>query len=219
MNILIIIPARAGSIRLKNKNKKKFLGKPLISHTIRFAKKIKVSPHILLTTNDPEILKIGEKNKILTPWLRPQRLSKSRTKSIEFALHAIKWFEEFFFKLDCVILLQPTSPYRSIRTFNSMFKIFKKKKKSVVTFTEKLRADKMIYYINRNKLLKKKKNQSDPKVNVCGNIYINSVKNLKKFKNFVNKETLPYVVKKNKEIVDIDTYADFKNALKLGRNN
>ena len=35
---LIIIPARKGSKRLKNKNKLKFLGKPLIEHTFNFAK-------------------------------------------------------------------------------------------------------------------------------------------------------------------------------------
>ena len=39
MCTLIIIPARKGSQRLKRKNKKLFLGKPLIQHTIDFAKK------------------------------------------------------------------------------------------------------------------------------------------------------------------------------------
>ena len=37
MSILVIIPARSGSRRLKNKNKKKLHDMPLVEHTIKFA--------------------------------------------------------------------------------------------------------------------------------------------------------------------------------------
>ncbi len=124
---LIIIPARKGSKRLKNKNKLKFLGKPLIEHTFNFAKKIKLSPYILLTTDDKEIFDIGIKEKILTPWLRPGKISKDNSQSISFVLHAINWFEKNFKKLDYIVLLQPTSPFRELKTLREMFKIFKKK--------------------------------------------------------------------------------------------
>ena len=43
MKILGFIPARSGSKRLKDKNFKSFLGKPLIYHTIKFSKKISLS--------------------------------------------------------------------------------------------------------------------------------------------------------------------------------
>ena len=41
MKVIIVIPARKGSLRLPNKNRKKLLGKPLIEWTIDFAKKLK----------------------------------------------------------------------------------------------------------------------------------------------------------------------------------
>ena len=49
MKILGFIPARSGSTRLKNKNLKKFLGKPLLYHTIKFVKKLKLNALVMAT--------------------------------------------------------------------------------------------------------------------------------------------------------------------------
>lgn len=214
MKNLVIIPARSGSKRLKFKNKKILNNFPLVEHTIKFAVKNKISNYILISTDDKDILKIGLKYKILTPWLRPSFLSNDKAKSISFAMHSIKWFENLFGKLDNVILLQPTSPYRKISTYKKMLKIFMAKKESIVTITKNIRNNKDIYSIKKNKLsrlniLKK------GSVNISGNIYINSVKNLKKYKNFVNKKSLGYLIRNPKELIDIDTLADFKLAKKI----
>ena len=42
-------------------------------------------------------------------------------------------------KINTVILLQPTSPFRSLRTINKMLNIYKQNKKSVVTVTTDLK--------------------------------------------------------------------------------
>tara|TARA_B100000795_G_scaffold45147_1_gene29658 strand:- start:315 stop:968 length:654 start_codon:yes stop_codon:yes gene_type:complete len=214
MKNLVIIPARSGSKRLKNKNKKILNGIPLIEHTIKFAIKNKISNYILLSTDDKDILEIGLRNKILTPWLRPSLLSSDKSKSISYAIHAIDWFENLFGRLDNVILLQPTSPYRNINTFKRMLNIFMSKKESIVTVKQSINKDKDIYTIQNNLLSKVKKFKKGD-VNISGNIYINSVKNLKKYKNFVNKESIGYLIKSPKELIDIDTLTDFKLAKKL----
>ena len=127
--------------------------------------------------------------------------------------HAISWFEKIYFKLDYVILLQPTSPFRNIKTINKMFKLFKKKKTSVATFTEKLEINKKIYFIiNEKKILSEKKYK---KANVSGNIYINSIKNLSKYKKFVNKDTIPFLTFDKKENIDIDNLSQFNAAKKM----
>ena len=214
MKNLVIIPARSGSKRLKNKNKKILNGIPLIEHTIKFAIKNKISNYILLSTDDKDILEIGLRNKILTPWLRPSLLSSDKSKSISYAIHAIDWFENLFGRLDNVILLQPTSPYRNINTFKRMLNIFMSKKESIVTVKQSINKDKDIYTIQNNLLSKVKKFKKGD-VNISGNIYINSVKNLKKYKNFVNKKSIGYLIKNPKELIDIDTLTDFKLAKKL----
>ena len=49
MNIAII-PARQGSKRIKEKNIKKFLGKPIISYTIKKAKSSKLFDYVVFGT-------------------------------------------------------------------------------------------------------------------------------------------------------------------------
>jgi CMP-N,N'-diacetyllegionaminic acid synthase len=214
---LILIPARAGSQRLKNKNKKILNNKPLISHTIEFAIKTKITANILLSTNDEDIIKIGKKYKILVPWKRPECISKSKTKSIEFALHAIKWFEKKYYKLQTVILMQPTSPFRSIKTFKSMMKIYDIKKQSVATVTNKIKNGKNLFYLDKRlkTMTKNKTNKNILAAQIVGNLYFNSVNNLKSYKNFVNIRTIPFLIKSKKELIDIDTKADWKDAEKI----
>jgi len=216
---LILIPARKGSVRLKKKNKKFFFGKPLITHSIIFAKKIKLNKKILITTDDPDILKIGKNHGILSPWLRPKNLSKGNSKSISFALHAINWMKKKYGKPKDIILLQPTSPFRSIKTLNKMLSIFKKNKQSVATATDNLKKNKKIVFTYKNKVIQKinkiKKRKLIKKVNIVGNIYLNSVENIKKYRDFVNKRTEIHYIKNLRELVDIDTPQDFKNAKKL----
>lgn len=215
MKGLVLIPARKNSRRLKKKNKKIFLGKPLICHTFEFAKKIYPVNRILLTTDDPEILKLGNKYNILSPWLRPRKFSKDNSKSIEFTIHAIKWYEKIYGKIDYLILLQPTSPFRNLKTFKNMISIFiKNKKKSIVLATKKLNLNKNFFYIQNDKILNAREKKFT-KINITGNIYINSKKNLFKYKDFVNKETFFYLTNSDKQSIDIDTKKDWSIAKSL----
>ena len=214
MKNLIIIPARGGSKRLKNKNLKKLGRFALVERTIMFAKKINITPYILMTTDSREILKVGVKHGVLTPWLRPKNLSGDKSESIEFLFHGLKWFKQTFGEIDNIVLLQPTSPYRSVKTFKKMYEIFKVKKNSIVTISNYDNSTKNRFIIYDGKLKKKNQISKDQSYKINGNIYINSVKNLLKYKNFVNKETVPFLLKNKKEIIDIDYPKDFDLAKK-----
>ncbi len=58
-------------------------------------------------------------------------------------------------------------------------------------------------------LLFQKKNN---KIVSNGNIYINKLENLYKFKNFINKKTTKFITKSKKEMIDIDNIKDFNEA-------
>ena len=60
---LVIIPARSGSKRIKNKNIKKILGKPLIEYSLNACINSKIFKKIFVSTDSKEILKIVEKKK------------------------------------------------------------------------------------------------------------------------------------------------------------
>ena len=90
MKILGFIPARSGSTRLKNKNLKKFLGKPLLYHTVKFAKKLKLS-HILVSTDSEKIKNIELKLNIKNNYLRPKKLSNKNSQLTDAIFDALNW--------------------------------------------------------------------------------------------------------------------------------
>ena len=69
--ILTIIPARAGSKRLPNKNILDFHNRPLIMWTIEAAQKSKYISDVIISTDCEKIANISKKNGALVPFLRP----------------------------------------------------------------------------------------------------------------------------------------------------
>ena len=62
MNLPCFVLSRKNSKGLKNKNTTNFLGKTLIQHTIDFAKNTKSVTDIIISTDDPKVVKIAKKN-------------------------------------------------------------------------------------------------------------------------------------------------------------
>ena len=157
MKIVALIPARAGSKRIKKKNLKKLLGQPLISWTIKTAKKVNEISDIFVSTDDEQIGQICNKLNIKVPWKRPKYLSGDKVSSENVALHFLKWYEKKYSKLDGLLLLQPTSPFRKKNSIIKAIKLFKKNKnKAIVSFShikKKKRINGSIYLISSKILL------------------------------------------------------------------
>ena len=64
---LAVVPARAGSKRLPNKNKLVLGDKPLVSHSIDFAKHHHKIENVLVSTDDPEIQGIAVASGVMSP--------------------------------------------------------------------------------------------------------------------------------------------------------
>ena len=59
--------------------------------------------------------------------VRPKNLSTANTSSADVCINEIKNYEIFFKKkIKYIVLLQPTSPFRSVTLFNKTKKIFQK---------------------------------------------------------------------------------------------
>ena len=74
MEILGIIPARANSKGIPQKNLQKINGISLVENTIKIAKKSKKISRLILTTDSEKIAKIGKKLEI---WSRVPGLHRS----------------------------------------------------------------------------------------------------------------------------------------------
>tara|TARA_X000000368_G_scaffold410926_1_gene395085 strand:- start:34 stop:708 length:675 start_codon:yes stop_codon:yes gene_type:complete len=224
MEILAIIPARKNSKRIKNKNKILLKNKKLIEHTFIVAKKSKLFTKILLTTDDEELIKLSKKYNILAPWVRPKKISDDFSPSHKAVIHAYDWYKKNYGKVDGIFILQPTSPFRTIKTLKEMIKIFKtNKKKSVINVSKcnehpewmvKLKNKKILPYISKKNYPTRSQSLTKLyKINGLG--YLINPSNLIKEKTLIPKNAIPCINKSKIESIDIDDMQDYLIAKKI----
>lgn len=107
-HVVVIIPARGGSKRLKKKNIYPVWGKPMIDWPIKQAKKSNFVSDIYVTSDDKNILDIAKKNnvKIIK---RTKSLSGDKTFKMEAIQHATRQISKKK-KPTLVVSLQANSP-------------------------------------------------------------------------------------------------------------
>ena len=125
MSCLILIPARAGSKGLPGKNTKLLGGKPLINYSIEFAAKIKEEQDVIcISTDDKEVVKEAKKNGVEVPFIRPAQLATDTSTTFDVILHALEFYKQQGRLFDTVLLLQPTSPFRTLSDFERLKEVF-----------------------------------------------------------------------------------------------
>lgn len=213
-NLLIIILARKGSKRLRNKNLKLMGKKSITENTILFSKKIISGKNIIVSTDSKKIREIAIRNRVICPWLRPKNLSLANSSSGKTAIHALKWYEKNYTKIKNILLLQPTTPFRDIKLFINAIKFFEKDSKypivSVCEYKKKIKDFVIIKKNIASYFIKKKIKEKIYKVN--GSMYIIKADDLKKNKNFTQKKFRPVIMNNYKENIDIDNQQDLNIA-------
>ena len=121
--IIGVVPARGGSKGIKEKNIKSLQGLPLINYTLNVGRKTNLD-RLIVSTDSSKIKSIVEKNNVNVPFIRPANLSGDNSSSIDVAIHALESMEKIDgVKYDAVMLLQPTTPFRSVEDINSAIKL------------------------------------------------------------------------------------------------
>ena len=115
MTPLYIIPARGGSKGIPRKNIKPLGRKPLIGYAIDAARAAGAPDNrIILSTDDDEIAGVARNALGLEVlYMRPAELATDTSGSREVILDAMDWADRAGIIYDCVVLLQPTSPFRT----------------------------------------------------------------------------------------------------------
>lgn len=121
--VLAVIPARGGSKRLPRKNILGLAGKPLIAWTIEASNKSKYVDRLIISTDDKEIMSVGERYGAQIPFTRPESLASDTASTNDVILHAIELIEEEY---DIVVILQPTSPLRTADDIDKALEVFLK---------------------------------------------------------------------------------------------
>ena len=144
MNILVIIPARGGSKGIPGKNIKLLGGKPLIYYAIDVARAIVDDTHICVSTDDDQIIRVVEQYGLSVPFIRPTELATDTAGSYGVLLHALSFYESKGEHFDAVVLLQVTSPFRTVNHVREALNLYNKDLDMVVSVKE---TDSNPYYL------------------------------------------------------------------------
>lgn len=136
MKVLYLIPARGGSKGIPHKNIKLLNGKPLIQYSIEVARKLANDEDICLSTDDEEIKKVAERLGLNVPFLRPDYLASDTAGTSDVIVHALDFYKQNGRLYDVVVLLQPTSPLRTVQNVKDCLELYSNEFDMVTTVKE-----------------------------------------------------------------------------------
>jgi N-acylneuraminate cytidylyltransferase len=214
--ILAVIPARGASRGLPRKNIKLMAGKPLIAYTIEDALKSNSLTNVIVSTDDENIADVSRKHgaEVIK---RPDALAKDETATIDVIFHVLEDLEVKNLQPDIVILLQLTSPLRSIGDIDEAIKLFKCSDcDSVVSVCEMEHSPYWSFNIEGEYLepifgsiyLRMRRQDLPTAFLPNGAIYISTPQSLKNNASFYTDKTIPFLMPPQRS-VDIDSELDF----------
>ena len=218
MKILAFVPARSGSKSIKNKNMVLLNKKPLIFYTLNILKKLKKNIFPFISTDSKKIKIYCEKMGFKNSYVRPKSLSMDKSNIIDAIKHAINWFGSKKIFFDAILLLQPTTPLRSLKELKEAINLFKKKKlKSLVSVTKmkehpyeciNFKNNKWSYLVKNPNLGKGRQSYKSNFYFIDGAFYIADTNFLIKNKNFVHSKHTKIFIQKKTYPIDIDNKDD-----------
>jgi CMP-N,N'-diacetyllegionaminic acid synthase len=225
MQTLYLIPARGGSKGIPGKNIKEFDGKPLLYYSIDLARHFSEDKNICVSSDDAIIISTVQNYGLNVPFIRPSEFATDEASSYDVLLHAIQFYERKGIYYDRIVLLQPTSPLRSIQHIKESLEIYTPDLDMVVSVEEIYNPVYLCFDEDEKGYLKRvmensfTKRQDIPKVyKYNGAIYIINVKSLKQ-------ATLSKFTKVKKYImdeissIDIDTPLEWEMAEYIKKKN
>ncbi len=133
---LYIIPARGGSKGIPRKNIRLLAGKPLIHYTIEVARQLANDNNIIVSTDDEEIADVARMTGLPVPYMRPAHLATDTAGSREVIIDAMDAADRMGINYERVVLLQPTSPLRTVEDVERCLKLYHNGIDMVVSVTE-----------------------------------------------------------------------------------
>jgi CMP-N-acetylneuraminic acid synthetase len=222
LRLLAIIPARGGSKRLPRKNVLHLGGKPLIAWSIDAARESGCFVDLLMSTDDAEIADVARAHGALVPWLRPAEFATDTARSIDVVLHALDWYERERGAVDGMMLLQPTSPFRTAATIRAAAERFRalgadapvvgvSPAETHPAWTFSLAGSRMQPFCGWDSL-KLRSQDLPPAYTLNGAIYVSTPGRLRATQSFYADDMHALVMTDRAESQDIDTAEDWDHA-------
>jgi CMP-N,N'-diacetyllegionaminic acid synthase len=221
LRVLALVPARGGSKRLPGKNLRRLGSRPLIVWSIDAARDVADICDILVSTDDEAIAEVARSAGALVPWLRPAELATDTASSVDVCLHALDRYEASFGRVDGLLLLQATSPFRSRGTVLRGIDLFRENMRRPVVGVRPAGSHPMWCYRIKEGTLRPfiagvpshlRSQDLPPAYEISGAFYLISPHSLRTSRAFIGDDTMPLVIDRQEESLDIDTDWDWRLA-------
>ena len=221
-NILIVVPARGGSKGVPFKNIYMLGGKPLIYWTLEVISELGDFVRTYVSTDSEKIADVVTQKGFAPPFKRPDIFSGDNAKDFEVIEHALIEMEKHDHqKYDIIMMLQPTSPFRTAsQIFGVLDLLIEKNYDSVWTVSstdlkfhpiKQLRiTDGLLNYILEEGNTFPTRQSLYNCFHVNGVAYAFTRDCILKQKSRKGKKTAPFIIEE--KVVNIDTLDDFKLA-------
>jgi len=123
-SIVGLIPARAGSKRVGDKNIRPLAGHPVIAYTIAAALQSEIFAAVIVSTDSPRYAEIARHYGAEVPFLRPPEFAGDLSPDIEWVEHTLGRLRNEGRSYDCFSILRPTSPFRLPETIRRAWRDF-----------------------------------------------------------------------------------------------
>jgi N-acylneuraminate cytidylyltransferase len=128
---IAIIPARAGSKGVSDKNIRSLAGKPLIAYSIQAAVLARNIDRVIVSTDSENYAIIAKEYGAEVPFLRPAEISKDSSTDYELMKHVLDWIKDSEGKVpEFIVHLRPTTPLRDPAVVFAALEAFRQDKKA-----------------------------------------------------------------------------------------
>lgn len=119
-----LVPARAGSKRVPDKNIRPLDGHPLLAYTVCAALQSGIFSDVIVSTDSEHYAAIARHYGAEVPFLRPTALAGDCSPDIEWVTYTLDRLASQGREYDCFSILRPTSPFRLPRTIRRAWRAF-----------------------------------------------------------------------------------------------
>ena len=227
MKIYSFTFARSGSKGLKNKNLREFNKKPLIGWAIKDSIESKFINKTFVSTNCKKIASVAKNEGAIVPFLRPKKLSTSKSPEYLSWRHALKFLIKNNDAPDIFVSVPCTSPLRTSKDLDNMIKIFIKEKADLVVGVcdsyrnpyfnlMKLKYQNLVIFSHPKKKIFRR--QDAPRTfDLTTFAFIANPNYILNKTNLYSGKVRGYFIKESFRSVDIDTLTDLEYAIFLNK--